>query len=117
MVISKTILLPFQIKRADTMWARFKSRLGYKGALVNKGLLLTPCNSLRMFFIRHPIDVIFLNKSNRVIKTMSYRRPWRVVPPVNNAYATLIIPLGTVKKEKIRVDDTLQLNFYDSDKT
>ncbi|MFC5604313.1 DUF192 domain-containing protein [Sporosarcina koreensis] len=114
MVISKTILLPFQINRADTIWARFKGRLGYKGQLVNKGLLLTPCNSLRMFFIRHPIDVIFLNKSNRVLKTMSYRRPWRVVPPVKNAYSTLILPLGTVKKEKIRVDDTLQLNFHEN---
>lgn len=115
MVISKTILLPFQIQSADTMWARLKSRLGYKGALVNKGLLLTPCNSLRMFFIRQPIDVIFLNKSNRVIKTMSYRKPWRTVPPVKNAYATLIVPLGTVKKEKIRVDDTLQFNFNATD--
>lgn len=114
MVISKTVHLPFQIKRADTVWARFKGRLGHKGPIVNKGLLLTPCNSLRMFFIRHPIDVIFLNKSNRVIKTLSYRRPWRVIPPVKKAHATLILPLGTIKKEKIRVDDTLQLNFNEN---
>lgn len=114
MVISKTILLPFQISCADTVWTRFKSRIGHKGQLVNKGLLLTPCNSLRMFFIRNPIDVIFLNKSNRVIKTLSYRKPWRVVPPVKKAHATLILPLGTVKKEKIRVGDTLQFNFSDT---
>lgn len=117
MVISKTILLPFHIKCADTFWTRFKGRVGPKGPLVDKGLLLTPCNSLRMFFIRHPIDVIFLNKSNRVIKTISYRRPWRVIPPVKNAEATLILPLGTVKKEKVRVDDTLQFNFSNHNKT
>ncbi|MGN7385363.1 DUF192 domain-containing protein [Sporosarcina sp. SAFN-015] len=110
MVISKTVLLPFQIKRADTIWTRFKSRLGYKGPLVDKGILLTPCNSLRMFFISHPIDIIFLNKTNRVIKTMSYRKPWRAVSPVKNAYATLVLPLGTVKTQKIRVDDTIQFN-------
>lgn len=115
MAISKTVLLPFQIKRADTFWLRFKGRIGHKGPLVEKGILLTPCNSLRMFFIRQPIDVIFLNKSNRVIKTLSYRKPWRVVPPVKKAHATLILPLGTVKKEKIRVDDTLQFNFKESD--
>ncbi|WP_262175204.1 DUF192 domain-containing protein [Saccharococcus sp. Marseille-Q5394] len=105
------------MNRADTFWKRFKGRISHKGPLVNKGLLLTPCNSLRMFFIRHPIDVIFLTKSNRVIKSMSYRRPWRVVPPVKKAYSTLILPLGTVKKEKIRVDDTLQFNFNTTDET
>ncbi|WP_353056394.1 DUF192 domain-containing protein [Sporosarcina luteola] len=99
------------MKHADTFWKRFMGRISHNGQLVNKGLLLTPCNSLRMFIIRHPIDVIFLTKSNRVIKSMSYRRPWRVVPPVKNAHSTLILPLGTIKKEKIRVDDTLQFNF------
>ncbi|MFS0689342.1 DUF192 domain-containing protein [Sporosarcina sp. 179-K 8C2 HS] len=109
--ISKTILLPFQIIRADTFWKRLTGLSGHKGPLINKGLHLIPCNSIHMFFIRHPIDVIFLNKSNRVIKTISYLRPWRVVPPVKNAHSTLELPLGTVKAEKIRVDDTIQMNY------
>ncbi|WP_353056488.1 DUF192 domain-containing protein [Sporosarcina luteola] len=110
-VISKTVLLPFQIIRADTVWKRSLGLLSHKGPLIDKGLLLTPCNSIHMFFVRHPIDVVFLNKSNRVIKTISYLRPWRVVPPVKNAHSTLELPLGTVKAEKIRVGDTIQMNF------
>ncbi|WP_432357092.1 DUF192 domain-containing protein [Sporosarcina sp. UB5] len=110
-VISKTIRLPFRIERADTAWKRFVGLLNHKGPLVEKGLLLTPCNSIHMFFVRHPIDVVFLNKSNRVIKTVAYLRPWRVISPVKHAHATLELPLGTIKKERIRVGDTI--HFHD----
>jgi len=107
MTISKTIFLPFQIILADTFWKRFIGLLSHKGPLVNKGLHLIPCNSIHMFFIWHPIDVVFLDKSNRVVKTVSYLKPWRVIFPVKSAYSTLELPVGTVKVEKIRVGDTI----------
>ena len=110
MVISKSTSLPFQIKRADTAWLRLTDSLRSKGPLVNTGILLTPCKSVHMFFTRHPIDVVFLDKSNRVIKTVSFLKPWRVIPPVKNAHATLKLPVGTVKTEKIRVGYKLNLN-------
>ena len=110
MVISKMITIPFQIKRADTVWSRFTGFLRHRGPLVDRGLLLSPCKSVHMLFTRQPIDVVFLNKSNRVIKTVSYLKPWRVIPPVKNAYATLKLPVGTVKAVNIRVGHTLQLN-------
>ncbi|MCG7344132.1 DUF192 domain-containing protein [Sporosarcina sp. ACRSL] len=108
--MSKTIFLPFPINRADTAWSRFVGLLSHKGPLVDKGLLLTPCNSIHMFFMWHPIDAVFLDKSNCVVKTVSYLKPWRVILPVKNAHSTLELPVGTVKKEKIRVGDTMQFN-------
>jgi uncharacterized protein len=106
MVISKTISLPFPIKRASTTWVKFTGFLRHRGPIVESGLLLAPCKSVHMLFTRHPIDVVFLTKSNRVVKTVSYLKPWRVIPPVKNAHATLKLPVGTVKTEKIRVGDT-----------
>lgn len=107
MVISKTIFLPFAIIRADTVRKRLIKPLSQKGPLVEKGLHLIPCNFTHMFFKWNPVDVVFLDKSNRVVKTVSYLKPWRVILPVKNAHSTLELPVGTVKAEKIRVGDTI----------
>ena len=60
-----------------------------------------------MFFMRFPIDVVFLDQSNNVVKVVPNIKPWRMVPPVSGAQSALELPTGTIDGNKdIREGDT-----------
>ncbi|MEC5423990.1 DUF192 domain-containing protein [Virgibacillus sp. C22-A2] len=104
----KTIHLPLQIKHANTYWKRLKGLLFYKYPIIEEGLLITPCNSVHMFFMRFPIDVVFLDKENHVVKTVPNLTPWRMVTPVKTAYSALELPVGTIPSNCIYEGDKVQ---------
>lgn len=42
------------------------------------GLLLDPCNSIHTFWMKFPIDCLFLNRHNKIIKIIHHLEPWRM---------------------------------------
>ncbi|MFC6038761.1 DUF192 domain-containing protein [Paenisporosarcina macmurdoensis] len=98
-----------RIKHATTFWSRFRGLLFYKSPIVDEGLLITSCNSIHMFFMRFPIDVVFLNQNNIVVKVVLNLKPWRIVSPVHSAYSTLELPSGTISKWNICEGDTIDI--------
>lgn len=106
---STVVDLRLNIKIADSFWSRLKGLLIHKEPITEEGLLITPCNSVHMFFMRFPIDVVFLDESNRVVKTVSELRPWKMVLPVRSAYSALELPAGTITKKNIKKGDIIQL--------
>lgn len=106
-MLAKTIELQLKIKHANSFWTRFKGLLLYKKPFIEEGLLITPCNSIHMFFMRFPIDVAFLDQSNNVVKLVSNIKPWRVVPPVRGAHSALELPSGTIFLKDICEGDTI----------
>ncbi|MGB2992989.1 MAG: DUF192 domain-containing protein [Paenisporosarcina sp.] len=106
---SKTINLEFRINHAHTFWQRFKGLLFYKKPIVDEGLLITRCNSIHMFFMKFPIDAVFLDQSNTVVKVVSHVKPWSVISPVRSAHSTLELPSGTISERSIGVGDTIIL--------
>ncbi|MCF6137276.1 DUF192 domain-containing protein [Alkalihalobacillus berkeleyi] len=69
-----------------------------KKPLENEALVIKPCNSIHMFFMFFPIDVIFINDEQRIIKSVSHLKPWRIVWPVKGATAAIELPVGTVQE-------------------
>ena len=107
--MAKTIDLQIKITHATTLGSRFKGLLFHKKPITKEGLLLKPCNSVHMCFMRFPIDVVFLDSSNKVVKVVSDLKPWRIVPPVSGAHAALELPAGTVKAREICVGDWIKV--------
>src|SRR5256885_9519742 len=62
---------------ADSPWTRMRGLLGRGGVESGEGLLLRPAGSVHMFFMRFPIDVVFLSRDGEVLKIVSDLRPWR----------------------------------------
>lgn len=70
---------------ADTFYKRFKGLMGRRSIPKETGLKIDPCNSIHCFFMRIPIDVIFLSKDDVVVKAIHDMKPWRVSPIVKGA--------------------------------
>ena len=74
---------------------------------VGEGLLIERTQSIHMFFMRYPIDVIFLDRESRVTRTVAALRPWRVVWWARGASDCLELPVGALADSGTATGDQL----------
>ena len=62
------------------------------------GLLIAPCNSIHMMFMRFPIDVVYLAEDYTVVKVARNIRPWIGISAClkRGTWAVLELPSGSV---------------------
>jgi uncharacterized protein len=84
--------------------------LGRSGLDEDEGLLLSDATgTIHMFFMRFPIDAVFLTRDLRVVRVVEGLRPWRVAH-ARGARRILEIAAGQAAARGIRVGDALRLD-------
>ena len=63
---------------ARTFAVRAKGLIGTKDLPAGEGLLILRCNAIHTCFMSFPIDATFLDREDRVVKTVRKIRPWRL---------------------------------------
>jgi len=61
---------------AESTGERMRGLLGRSSLDTDTGLLIRPCRSIHMWFMRFPIDAAFLDDELRVLKIVRNLRPW-----------------------------------------
>lgn len=86
---------PFlEVMIADSFLLRLRGLMGQNRLPKATGLLLAPCNSVHMCFMRFAIDVIYLDKEYEIIKIVNNLRPWLGLSMCRSAWATLEMTAG-----------------------
>ena len=93
---------------ADTFVRRFCGLQFKRGLEQGSGLLLVPCGSIHTFWMRFPIDVLFLSDSGRVVEIRQDVCPWCGAVCKKKPHAVLEIASGA-SNDNFQVGDTLQL--------
>jgi uncharacterized membrane protein (UPF0127 family) len=88
------------------MWGRFRGLMGQRRLSEGEALLIDPCNSVHTFFMRFPIDVLFLDRDDRVLKMSTEIRPFRVAIG-RGARRVLELATGRAKLAGVRVGDRI----------
>ncbi len=102
----KNILSP-NARRADRLLARVKGLLGTERLPRGEALILDPCNSIHTFFMRYAIDVVFLDRSLRVVALLETVPPFRFSPVFWNARLCVELPAGTCREVGVKAGDLL----------
>ena len=89
---------------ADRMLPRMKGLLGKRELAAGEGLLIQPAPSIHTFFMRFPIDVVFLAKNGKVMKVAANVGAWRM-RSCRRAFAVLELPAGEAERRGIKVGD------------
>ena len=71
-----------KIIMADTYSKRLQGLLGRKGLEEGEGMMILPCTSIHTYRMKFPIDVLFVDRDNRVIKVLRNFEPGRMGPLV-----------------------------------
>ncbi|MFA5144921.1 MAG: DUF192 domain-containing protein [Candidatus Omnitrophota bacterium] len=94
---------------ADTVFKRAKGLLGRKDLKQGEALILKPCNSIHTFFMQFPIDVLFVNRHNQIIKAILSLKLWSLTPVYFNAAFVIELPAGTLELTSTQENDILAL--------
>jgi uncharacterized membrane protein (UPF0127 family) len=76
--------------------SRRRGLLGRDGLAESHGLALAPCSSVHTFFMRFPIDIVFVARDGRVLKIVERLGAWRIAGSLR-AFATIELPAGTLR--------------------
>jgi uncharacterized membrane protein (UPF0127 family) len=75
--------------------------------LPGEGLYIERSPSIHMFFMRYPIDVVFVDRQLRVTKVVSRLKPWRSVAWARGARDCIELRAGAVEGTGTRKGDQL----------
>lgn len=90
---------PFlEVKIADSFITRFAGLMLRKKLLPATALLLAPCNSVHMCFMRFAIDVVYLDKEYRILKIVKNLKPWIGLSMCSKACAVLEMTAGEAER-------------------
>jgi len=96
----------------ETAFGRARGLLARDRLERGEGMLIDRAGSVHMFFMRFPIDVVFLDRERRVVGVRPGLRPWRVAA-ARHAVATLELPAGAAAGAGIEEGDVLVLEKLD----
>ncbi|NID13996.1 DUF192 domain-containing protein [Luteibacter yeojuensis] len=93
--LGDTCIVP-RVWRASAWWDRARGLLGRRALGEGEGLLLEPCGSVHTFWMRYPIDLVFLDAQDRLLRTCASVPPWRA-RAARGASKTLELPAGALR--------------------
>jgi len=92
---------------ADTSLLRLFGLLGEKHLEADAGLLIKPSSGVHTFCMAFPIDIVSLDKYDRVIGTWENIGPWKVRGVSLKTRSVLELASGKIKECGIAIGDRL----------
>ncbi len=75
--MATTTLHGIRARIARTFPERARGLIGTKALAPGEGMLILNCNAIHTFFMSFPIDALFLDADDRIVKVVRNIRPWR----------------------------------------
>lgn len=108
---SKNTILSENAILANKFFKRIKGLLGKKEFVKGEALVIRPCNSIHTFFMRFPIDVLFVGRDNRVVAAISCLKPFGLSKIYFKASFVVELPAGTISTTFTHKGDLLSLGY------
>lgn len=97
---------------ADSFLTRLRGLIGHGPLDDGEGLLIVPCNSIHTHFMGYPIDVLYVDRSQKVVAIDHDMKPWRFGRIRRGARLVIELPAGTVQAAGTEVGDQLRVEGY-----
>ncbi len=95
--------------RAANPISRGKGLIGRKSLLPGQGLIIQPCNSIVMFFMRFSLDVVFVDANGAVCHLLREIKPWRTSSIVRGSKYVVELPAGTIEATGTELGDKIEI--------
>jgi len=111
---SRGVVLAHRAEVADTFLRRLRGLMFRRRLEFGEGMILRPSRpgrrtcAIHTFFMRFPIDVLFL-RDGEVVDAVENLRPWRVYVPREAAEEIVELPAGTIERSGTEVGDHVRV--------
>jgi uncharacterized protein len=107
--ITRGTVVAERVRVARSTRDRTVGLLNRDGLADDEGLWIERSPSIHMFFMRFPIDAVFVGSDGRVTKVVPDLKPWRVVWWARGARDCLELAAGTAARSGTQPGDELRL--------
>jgi uncharacterized protein len=102
----KTILT--NIKIADGFFDRLRGLMFKRELGEEEGLFMPNCNWVHTLFMRFSLDIVYLNKNNKICHIDVDVKPWRFCLPVFSAKSIIELNSGVAERLSLQEGDLLK---------
>jgi uncharacterized membrane protein (UPF0127 family) len=107
--LTRQTVLATSMEVANTDAKRRKGLLGREGLSAGGGMWICPCEAVHTFWMRFPIDLVYLDRKNQIRKLVSEVRPWRLSGCLS-AHSVIELPSGTIRATQTAPGDILEFS-------
>lgn len=108
--VTRGSTLATQARRAANFVTRARGLMMAPPLPNGGGLVIEPCNSIHMFFMRYPLDIVFLGKGGEVVFMYKGIKPWRMGRLVRGARLAIELPEGAIERSGTQVGDRIEMS-------
>lgn len=104
-------VLAAQVEFARNMFTRMLGLMGRPQLSEGSAMLISPSgNSIHTFFMKFPIDLVFIDSTGKVRFLKENVNPWKVVfAPVMGRTDCLELPSGTIARTETQMGDVIRV--------
>lgn len=95
-------------ERASSFLARLRGLMFRSSLPGNGGMVIEPNSSVHTFWMRFPIDVVFVDRQDRVVGIVPAMPPNRPYAGARGAHRTIELPVGAIGASTTQLGDVLQ---------
>jgi hypothetical protein len=107
-VFSEGTLLAWDVLKAKDFFTRSRGLMFKNSIDKGTGMFFPHCNWIHTFFMKFPIDVVYLDKKMKIVDLETDLRPWRFCMPRFSASHVLELPSGTVNSFLLKTGGILE---------
>jgi uncharacterized membrane protein (UPF0127 family) len=96
------------VDKADTSYKRRTGLLKHERLEPGEGLWIVPCESVHTFYMKFPIDLVYLDKQRKVRKVRNAVPAWRLSACLT-AHSILELPAGTIEETGTQIGDVIEI--------
>ena len=94
---------------ADSFFRSLIGLMGKPRLEDGHGLWIIPCQSIHTFWMRFPIDVIFLDEHYKVIHLVENLRPFHISRHLSGARSVIELPVSTIQTTGTQLGDEIHI--------
>ena len=98
-------VIAHQVDYANDLMSRMKGLMFMDDMIGMDGLIIESCNSIHNCFVRFSLDVVFLDKNNKIVKIVRNFKPWRFSKIYFKAKRVLELKEGTLPEDVLEGDE------------
>lgn len=105
---TKSIVLSQKAKKADNFFKRFLGLMLKKNMEWEEALIFYHSPSIHTFFMKIPIDVVFLDKNMQVLRIVENLKSGKIISCFKSL-VTIEFPVHKTSKSSLEVGDILEI--------
>ena len=106
---TRNTIIALKINLADNPLSRLVGLLKKSSLPKDGALVITPANCIHSFFMRFNIDLIFLDKQNKVVGVVENLKPFRVTRIFFRAHSVIELPAGRISETGTSLQDEISI--------